>query len=56
MVEDDAEITEEQWNQILSSCDPATARLGEGFLDPEIRENFDDEMLLLLQEARKAWV
>jgi hypothetical protein len=56
MVPGDLQLTDEQFSKILSRCDPATARLGEGFLDPEISPLFDGEMFQLLQDARKAWV
>jgi hypothetical protein len=56
MVSEPVQLTDEQFAKILSTCDPATGRLGEGFLDPELKEYFDKEMLQLLKDARRAWV
>ena len=49
-------ISEQQFSEIVSACDPSTARLGEAFLDPEISQHFDEEMITLLKDARQAWV
>ncbi len=56
MVPDALHFTDQQFSNLLSTCDPATARLGEGFLDPELNQYFDKEMLDLLQDSRKAWM
>jgi hypothetical protein len=50
------QLTDEQFAEVLSTCDPSTARLGEALLDTEISHHFDREMILLLQDARRAWV
>ena len=56
MVPGALQLTDEQFSKILSKCDPALARIGEAFLDPELSVLFDVEMFQLLQDARKAWV
>lgn len=56
MVPDELPMTEEQFSEIVSKCDPSIAMLGTGFLEPEMREHFDEEMLQLLEDTRKAWV
>lgn len=56
MVPGDFQLTDEQFSNILSKCDPAIARIGEAFQDPELSPLFDGEMFQLLQNARKAWV
>jgi hypothetical protein len=50
------EFTDEQFAQVLSSCDASVARMGEAFFDPEISEHLQPEMINLLQDARRAWV
>ena len=52
----DLDFTDEEFSAVLSTCDPSTARLGEGFLDAELGHLFDNEMHMLLRDARKAWV
>jgi hypothetical protein len=56
MVLDELPITESRFAEIISKCDPSIAMLGTGFLDPDIRQHFDEEMLQLLEDTRKAWV
>lgn len=56
MVLDESPISENRFSEILSKSDPSIAPLGEGFLDPEMRPHFDEDMLRLLQDVRKAWV
>jgi hypothetical protein len=50
------QLTDEQFAEVLSTCDPSTARLGEAFFDPDMNSHFETEMLLLLQDARRAWM
>jgi len=56
MVPGGLQLTDDQFSQICLSCDPSTARLGEGLLDPELSNHLDKEMLNLLDNARKTWV
>lgn len=56
MVKDEIPLTDEQFLKVLATSEPSVARLGEGFLEPHMRESFDDEFWQLLQDARQAWV
>lgn len=49
-------MSEGHFAEFTSMCDPTVARLGEGFLKCGLESYFDEEMLRLLQDARKAWV
>jgi hypothetical protein len=50
------DITDEQFSQLLTKCDPSISRLGEAFLDESMACYFDAEMLELLRDARRVWV
>lgn len=56
MIPDDVHMQEGQFAEIASKCDPTVARLGEIFLTSGFDSYFDEEMLCLLQDARKTWV
>ncbi|KIW21627.1 hypothetical protein PV08_02207 [Exophiala spinifera] len=56
MVKDDMPLSDEDFLQVLAASEPSIARLGEGLLEPHMRQFFDDEFWQLLQDTRHAWV
>ncbi|KIW59767.1 hypothetical protein PV05_00034 [Exophiala xenobiotica] len=56
MVKDEIKLTDEKFLSVLSKSEPSIARLGEGLLEPAMREYFDDEFWQLLHDTRRAWV
>ena len=56
MVKDEIKLTDENFLSVLSTSEPSIARLGEGLLEPAMREYFDDEFWQLLHDTRRAWV
>jgi len=52
----DLEVSGEQMSKVFMKCDPDLARTGEAFLDPEMEQFFDREMLQLLRDARTTWM
>lgn len=56
IIPDDVQMPEGHFAEITSICDPTVARLGDAFLTSGFDSYFDEEMLRLLQDARKTWV
>jgi hypothetical protein len=56
MVVDELQFSVKQFSDVISTCDPSIAKLGEGFLDHKLSEHFEEDMLQLLEDARNAWM
>jgi hypothetical protein len=55
-IADDSQISSGLFAEVVSKCDPSTARLGEGFFDDEYKAQLDERMVELLRDARVTWM
>jgi hypothetical protein len=55
-IADNSQISSGLFAEVVSKCDPSTARLGEGFFDDEYKTLLDHKMMELLRDARVTWM